>query len=92
MDWVHIADNWINVKMQFSKHFPRLTNDDLSAVDGRKSLLVTRLADAYGWTEMVAEKKIDDLIPTLALRQTNADHGRSGDAGTNIAVKDKTAA
>lgn len=59
MNWNQIEGNWEQFKGQVQSQWGKLTDDDLTYVDGKRRELAGRIQKAYGKSEEEAEREID---------------------------------
>jgi uncharacterized protein YjbJ (UPF0337 family) len=55
MDWNRVEGNWKEVKEKWAK----LTDDDLTAINGQRDKLEGRLQKRYGYAKDQARKNVD---------------------------------
>ena len=67
MDWNRVEGNWKQVKGKVKEKWGKLTDDDLTAVAGKRDQLVGRLQQRYGYTKEEAERELDEFAGTLKL-------------------------
>ena len=60
MDWNRVEGNWKQVKGNVKRHWGKLTDADLVAIDGRRQELESKLQERYGYTKDRVRKEIDD--------------------------------
>ena len=58
--WQKIKGNWNVAKGHVKEQWGKLTDDDLTAIEGRRDILVGRIQRQYGVTQQVAEKQVSD--------------------------------
>jgi uncharacterized protein YjbJ (UPF0337 family) len=56
MDWNRIEGNWKQVMGKWGK----LTDDDLTAINGRRDQLEGKIQERYGYAKDQAQREIDD--------------------------------
>jgi uncharacterized protein YjbJ (UPF0337 family) len=49
MDWNQVEGNWKQVRGNVKKQWGKLTDDDLTAIDGRREVLEGRIQERYGF-------------------------------------------
>src|SRR6476620_3877476 len=74
MDWNQVEGNWKQVKGNVKRQWGKLTDDDLTAIDGRREALEGRIQERYGYTKDRVRKEIEEWQRSFA-SQLN----RSGD-------------
>jgi uncharacterized protein YjbJ (UPF0337 family)/ElaB/YqjD/DUF883 family membrane-anchored ribosome-binding protein len=84
MDWNRVEGDWKRMKGKVKEQWGRLTDDDLTAIDGRRDQLEGKLQERYGYAKDQVRKEIDDWYRSTAwdLRgnHRNATVATSGDA------------
>jgi uncharacterized protein YjbJ (UPF0337 family) len=60
MDWSHVEGNWKQVKGKVKEKWGKLTDDDLTAINGRREQLEAKIQESYGCANDQARKEIDD--------------------------------
>jgi len=59
MNWEQIRGNWDKAKGELKVKWSKLTDDDLTRIDGERDKLVGRLQELYGISKEEAEKQVD---------------------------------
>lgn len=67
MSWDRISANWAHWKGRVRERWGRLTDEQLSAVAGRRDHLTTRIQEAYGLTRVEAERQLQNWERNLAI-------------------------
>jgi uncharacterized protein YjbJ (UPF0337 family) len=62
MNWDQIEGNWMKAKGKLRQQWGKLTDDDLSLIDGKREELASRLQERYGYQKEQAEKEIDSWM------------------------------
>ena len=65
MNWDRVAGNWKQMKGKAKEKWAKLTNDDLTYVDGKRDQLVGRIQERYGIQKDIAEKQLKEWESTL---------------------------
>ena len=60
MDWNRVEGNWKQVKGHVKEKWGKLTDDDLTAINGRRDQLEGKIQERYGLAKDQAKKEIDD--------------------------------
>ena len=60
MDWNRVKGNWKQVKGQVKEKWGKLTDDDLTAINGRRDQLEGKIEQFHGVAKDLAKKQIDD--------------------------------
>jgi len=59
MNWDQIEGNWTKAKGKLRAQWGKLTDDDLTVINGKREELAGRLQERYGYQKEQAEKEID---------------------------------
>jgi uncharacterized protein YjbJ (UPF0337 family) len=62
MNWDRIEGNWKEFKGKAKTQWGKLTDDDLSVIDGRREQLEGTLQKHYGYAKDQARKEIDNWL------------------------------
>jgi uncharacterized protein YjbJ (UPF0337 family) len=65
MDWNRVEGNWKEVKGKVKEKWGKLTDDDLTAINGQREQLEGRLQQRYGYAKDQARKDVDTWFSTL---------------------------
>jgi uncharacterized protein YjbJ (UPF0337 family) len=65
MNWDQIEGNWKQFKGKVKEKWAALTDDDLTAIQGRRDQLAGRLQERYGYAKDRAERELDEFARTL---------------------------
>jgi uncharacterized protein YjbJ (UPF0337 family) len=65
MNWDQIKRNWNEVSDRIKRTWGRLSEDDLTAIAGRRDLLAGLLQERYAYAKVVAENKADQFARGL---------------------------
>jgi uncharacterized protein YjbJ (UPF0337 family) len=60
-----IKGEWKQIAGKVKAKWGKLTDDDLTQIDGKKEQLVGKLQSHYGHTKEDAEKHIDEFLKTI---------------------------
>ena len=60
MNWDVVKGNWKQFKGQVKEKWGKLTDDDLTAINGRRDQLEGKIQERYGLAKDQAKKQIDD--------------------------------
>jgi len=60
MNWDQIAGNWKQLKGRAKEQWARLTDDDLTFINGKRDQLVGRVQERYGIAKEEAERQVKD--------------------------------
>ena len=59
MDWNRVQGNWKQVEGKVKAKWGKLTNDDLTAINGRREELEGKIQERYGIARDQARKDVD---------------------------------
>jgi uncharacterized protein YjbJ (UPF0337 family) len=58
MNWDRIEGNWLQFKDKLRQNWVKLTDEDITRVNGRRDELAARLQERYGFAKAEAEREI----------------------------------
>jgi uncharacterized protein YjbJ (UPF0337 family) len=58
VNWEQIKGGWNQLKGQAKQQWGKLTDDDLSVIEGRRDELIGRLQTRYGYAKEQAENEV----------------------------------
>jgi uncharacterized protein YjbJ (UPF0337 family) len=59
MNWDQIEGNWKQAKGEVKTRWGKLTDDDLTYIDGQRDRLVGKLQEKYGLSKEEAERELE---------------------------------
>jgi uncharacterized protein YjbJ (UPF0337 family) len=62
MNWDKIEGNWKQMTGSLKEKWGKLTDDDLTTINGKREILVGRLQERYGIARDEAEKQLRDFL------------------------------
>ena len=65
MNWDVVKGNWKQLTGKVKQKWGKLTDDDLSAIGGKRDELVGRLQRHYGYAKDQAERELDEFTRSL---------------------------
>lgn len=65
MNWDQIEGKWKQMSGKVREKWGKLTDDDLTAISGRRDQLVGKVQERYGLAKQAAEKQVDEFIRGL---------------------------
>lgn len=65
MDWNRVEGNWKEMKGKAKEKWSKLTDDDLSEINGRREQREGALQKRYGYAKDQARKDVDTWFSTL---------------------------
>lgn len=65
MNWEQIQGDWKHFTGKVKEKWGKLTDDELTEIDGRRESFIGRLQDKYGYEKERAEKDLSDFIAAL---------------------------
>jgi uncharacterized protein YjbJ (UPF0337 family) len=67
MNWDKIQGSWKQAAGKIKEKWGKLTDDDLTAIAGKRDQLAGRLQQRYGLAKEQAEKELDEFANSLKL-------------------------
>jgi uncharacterized protein YjbJ (UPF0337 family) len=67
MKWKHIRGNWEQFRTKVKEKWPIISDDDLSAIDGKRDQLFDLLRVRYGMGQARARKEVDELARKIKM-------------------------
>lgn len=65
MNWDQITGNWKQFKGKVKEKWGKLTDDDLTTIDGKRDQLAGVLQQKYGYAKAQAEQELDAFARDL---------------------------
>lgn len=65
MNWDEVKGDWKTVSGKVKSKWGKLTDDDLTQINGKREELMGRLQKHYGHSKEEAEKNIDEFLKTV---------------------------
>ncbi|HZY83480.1 MAG TPA: CsbD family protein [Gemmataceae bacterium] len=65
MNWDVLKGNWKQFTGKIKQKWGKLTDDDLTAIAGKRDELVGRLQQRYGYEKDQAERELDDFTRSI---------------------------
>jgi uncharacterized protein YjbJ (UPF0337 family) len=65
MNWNQVKGNWKQFKGQVKEKWGKLTDDDLTAIEGKREQLAGKLQERYGYGKEQAEREVDEFTRAL---------------------------
>ena len=65
MNWDRIEGNWKQFKGQVHAKWGKLTDDNLTVINGRREILLGKLQEAYGLSKDEAERQIHEWTQSV---------------------------
>lgn len=60
MDKDEISGNWKQLKGKAKEQWGKLTDDDMTVIEGKRDQLVGKIQERYGYAKDQAEKEVSD--------------------------------
>jgi len=60
MDWNRVEGDWKQMKGKVKEQWGKLTDDDLTAINGRRDQLEGKIQERYGYAKNKARREIED--------------------------------
>ncbi len=64
MNWDQVQGNWQQLKGRVKARWGKLTDNDLTVINGKRQELLGILQQRYGDTKEALEKELDDFCST----------------------------
>jgi len=61
MNWDQIEGNWKQFKGKVQQQWGKFTDDDMSKMSGKRTEVIGRLQERYGFAKEQAEKELDEF-------------------------------
>lgn len=61
MNWQQVKGNWHELKGTAKSRWGRLTDDDLTRIDGERERLIGKIQEAYGVSKEEAERQVEEF-------------------------------
>lgn len=65
MNWDRISGNWKQFTGKVKEKWGQLTDDDLTAIEGKQEQLAGKLQERYGYGKEQAEREIKEFADSL---------------------------
>ena len=65
MNWDIVSGNWKEWRGKVQEKWGKLTDDDLTVIQGKRTQLSGALQQKYGWAKERAEKELDEFVQSL---------------------------
>jgi len=78
MNWDQVAGQWKQMKGNVKENFGKLTDDDLTQINGKRDQLVGKIQERYGIAKEEAQRRADEWMNAHAAAPEPVGHGASG--------------
>jgi uncharacterized protein YjbJ (UPF0337 family) len=65
MNWDSVEGDWKHFTGKVKEKWGKLTDDDLTVIQGKRDQLSGKLQEKYGYAKEEAEKQLDNFIKTM---------------------------
>ena len=65
MDWNRIEGNWKQFTGKVKEQWGKLTDDDLTEINGKRDQLEGKIQQRYGYAKDQTQKEVDDWFKRL---------------------------
>ena len=65
MNWDHVKGKWLQLKGQVKEQWGKLTDDEITELQGDRDQLVGKIQSNYGIAKEEAEKQVDSWSSRL---------------------------
>jgi len=62
MDWNRIEGNWKQAQGKIKQKWGKLTDDDITQINGQREQLEGLLQERYGWAKDMVRKDVDTWL------------------------------
>jgi uncharacterized protein YjbJ (UPF0337 family) len=62
MNWDSIKGQWKQLQGKVKENWGKLTDDDLTVINGQQDQFVGKLQERYGYTKEKAQKELNDWL------------------------------
>jgi uncharacterized protein YjbJ (UPF0337 family) len=66
MNWQQVEGRWPEIKGRLRSRWPKLTDDDVGHLAGKRDMLVSKLRERYGIGKHEAETALDGWVISLS--------------------------
>jgi uncharacterized protein YjbJ (UPF0337 family) len=80
MNWDQVEGKWKQASGKVKEKWGKLTDDDLTAINGKRDQLVGRIQERYGIVKEAAEHQVDEFSRTYGTDET-VPHEKTKSAG-----------
>ena len=87
MNWDQIEGKWKQMSGKVREKWGKLTDDDLTTINGRRDQLVGRVQERYGLAKDAAEKQVDEFMRALNSSSESQEEDRAQRERTHGAGK-----
>lgn len=72
MNWNQIEGKWKQFSGRVKERWGKLTDNDLTAINGQREQLAGILQERYGWAKDQTERQIEEFLQTLREGHTDS--------------------
>ena len=65
MSWDRVEGNWKQFTGKVKEKWGNLTDDDLTAIDGKREQLEGKIQERYGYAKDKAQKEVEDWMRNI---------------------------
>jgi len=65
MNWDQVKGSWKQIQGKVKEKWGKLTDDDLTVIEGKRDQLVGVIQERYGFEKEQAEKELDQFIASF---------------------------
>ena len=78
MNWDQVAGQWKQMKGGVKEKFGKLTDDDLTQINGKRDQLVGKIQERYGIAKEEAQRRADEWLNAHHAEPEHAGHAAAG--------------
>lgn len=75
MNWNQVEGQWKQIKGKTKQQWGKLTDDDLTFINGKQDALIGKLQERYGYAQEEAKRRADEWLKTM---NDEPEHAHSG--------------
>jgi uncharacterized protein YjbJ (UPF0337 family) len=94
MNWDQVEGKWKQYKGQAKEKWGKLTDDDLTAIHGRRDQLIGKIQERYGIARQEAEKQVEEFARSFRSEDSTEERPRGdheADVHSNVREKKRGA-
>lgn len=76
MNWEQLEGKWKQYSGKAREKWGKLTDSDMSVIEGKRDQLVGKIQERYGIAKEEAERQVDDWSNTVLVDDTKRDRAR----------------
>jgi uncharacterized protein YjbJ (UPF0337 family) len=65
VNWNQLEGKWKQLKGNAKQHWGKLTDDDLTVINGSRDRLIGKIQERYGYAQEEAQRRADEWMRTV---------------------------